>query len=57
MYIRQDNYIPVNEDKCESCVHHHACLACCHNKNTYTTTADTIDYNNYEGPTDTTTRN
>lgn len=56
MYIRQDNYIPVNEDKCESCIHHHACLACCHNKNTSTTTLDTVDYNNYEGHTDTTTR-
>ena len=56
MYTREDNYIPIAQDKCESCIHHHACLACCHNKNTSVTTENTTHYN-YEGPTDTKTMN
>ena len=51
--IYEDNYVPVNTDKCDNCIHRRACLTCCHNKNTDTTTSATPHYN-YEGPTETT---
>ena len=34
----EDNYLPVNENKCETCAHHKACLRCCHYPHINTTT-------------------